>query len=81
MICSVVVLYHRCVLHSANLMVQDNALAFLSQFELIILFPIWQGGFILDMGVHFIAGLRMVSRTVHYEANIQPCPCNLISFN
>lgn len=23
-------------------------------------FSFWQGGFILDMGVHFIAGLRMV---------------------
>lgn len=41
-------LYH-CLLNSHFMSTADTCIFF-----------VWQGGFILDMGVHFIAGLRMV---------------------
>lgn len=32
--------------------------------------PLWQGGFILDMGVHFVAGLRMVMSHSHQKVTV-----------
>lgn len=49
-----------CLIKQVHVFRATYFVSFLSKFNI----PLWQGGFILDMGVHFMAGLRMVTSDI-----------------